>query len=558
VKFKLKSFFYPFLILAISVGLLFLFVNRLDKHFLSFSDGAKFADIARNVLSGFGYSGKFTFWSNNIIELTQRAGFPSQWTPPLMPLSMAFYFKIFGVSDLSVIATSSTFFVLLILFTFLLGEKLFGNLAGFLAAVAVAVSPNFLDYATSGASESLFTFQIVATAYFFTLKKKWAVGLGIIFMILMYFTRPQAFIYIAGLLLYWLLINFKNKKAILYFFGVIVSGFLVDKFILANFAGKYFLYPILARGKHALTQIAPSSSSSDVLRGAAEYVTIISSESLILSSAKKIFYYLYNYYKLLPQIASPYIWTLFIVGLFKWGKNRIENSLKLVTIFMVIVTFLVAALTIPFFRYIHPIIPLVYLLAIATLVWIVQIMINGQWLIIKKWPIVKKYNKKQVVTGISTLLILFFVVGQTLGAIFLDSRFKAARTNKGKPPVYVELSWALKENTNPGDVIITNLDTWGSWYGERKTIWFPLKPNQLMPPEGEQIPFDAIYLTSHLMDDENYYMGEEWRQVFYNPENPENEFIAENYELKEIIGIESKDVYEKQSARAVLLVKKSN
>ncbi len=503
------------------------------------------------MLSGFGYSGKFTFWSDNIIELSQKAGFPSQWTPPLMPLSMAFFFKILGVSDLSVMATSSTFFVLLVLFAFFLGKKLFGNLTGFLAAVVVAASPNFLDYGTSGASESLFTFQIIATAYFFTLKKKWATGLGTIFIILMYFTRPQAFIYIAGLLLYWLLINFKNKKAIRYFFGAIACGLLVDKFILANFAGKYFLYPILARGKHALTQIAPSSSSSDVLRGAIEHVTI-------LSSVKKIFYNLYNYYKLLPQIASPYIWTLFIIGLFKWGKNRVENSLKLVTIFMVIVTFLIAALTIPFFRYIHPIIPLVYLFAVATLVWIVREIVNGQRVVVKKWPIIKKFKKETLVAAISGFLIFFFVVGQTLGVIFLDSRFKAARTNKGKPPVYAALSWILKDNTDPGDVIITNLDTWGSWYGERRTIWFPLKPEQLIPSEGEDIAFDAIYLTSYLIDDENYYMEDEWRQILEHPENPENAFISENYKLKGEYEVKAEENYENQKARAILLVKKED
>ena len=145
-----------------------------------------------------------------------------------------------------------------------------------------------------------------------------------------------------------------------------------------------------------------------------------------------------------------------------------------------------------------------------------------------------------------------------MGAILVDSRFEAKRVNKGQPPVYAALSYTLRDNTDPEDIIVTNLDTWGSWYGERKTIWYPLKPEMLKFDQFEKPPFDAIYLTSYKIDDENYYMGEEWRQIFYNPEDPENEFIAENYELKEIIQIESKDVYEKQGARAVLLVKKSN
>ena len=249
--------------------------------------------------------------------------------------------------------------------------------------------------------------------------------------------------------------------------------------------------------------------------------------------------------------------ALFVIGLFKWGKSRVENSLKFVTLLMVIGTLLVTALTIPFFRYLHPAIPLVYLFATATLVWIVEKVIDSSWPVISKWLPKKVRTKSFAATATSSLLIIFFVVGQTLGVIFLDSRYKALRTNRGKPPVYVQLSWLLRDNTSSGDVIITNLDTWGSWYGERKTIWFPLRPEQLVSKDNKEIPFNAIYLTSYLIDDENYYMGDEWRQIFYNPEDPDNEYIAENYELKEIFEIDAEDVYEKQNARAVLLIRKT-
>ncbi|KKQ96272.1 MAG: hypothetical protein UT23_C0036G0002 [Candidatus Woesebacteria bacterium GW2011_GWA1_39_12] len=124
---------------------------------------------------------------------------------------------------------------------------------------------------------------------------------------------------------------------------------------------------------------------------------------------------------------------------------------------------------------------------------------------------------------VSSLLIFIFVVGQSLGVIFLDSRFKAKTINKGKPPVYVALSRILKENTNPDDIIVTNLDTWGSWYGERKTIWYP--------------------------------MGPEWRQVFFNPDKIEGSFILENYILAGEFEISPEETYERQGARAILLVR---
>jgi len=137
--------------------------------------------------------------------------------------------------------------------------------------------------------------------------------------------------------------------------------------------------------------------------------------------------------------------------------------------------------------------------------------------------------------------------------IFLDSRFKASYVNKGQPPIYVVLSRVLKENTDREDIIVTNLDTWGSWYGERKTIWYPLVPEQLV---GET-SIDGIFLTSYLIDDENYFMGPEWRQAFENPKEIEDKFIANNFEFKKEFMILSEETYERESARAILLTRKN-
>lgn len=486
--------------------------------YLSFSDAAKFADVARNIVQGTGYISSFSNFASKALGLDYLLPV-SRWTPPAMPLAIAGAFKVFGISDLSVMGTSSFFHLLLVLTTFLLGKRLWGNLVGLLAGMAIAFNPNFLDYATSGASETLFAFEIVLAAYLFILGKKRANVFGFLVLILMYLTRPQAIIYLFGFLLLFFLLNFPTRKALSYFSVVFVLGSAI-----------YLLFS--KQGVFAVTQHLPGVASSDALRGG-------TLEAGILPISKKIFYNLYNFYKLLPQIMSPYLWGLFIIGLFKLSKDRAENSLKVATIFMVASTFFGAALTIPLFRYLHPVVPLVYLFAVGTLVWVVGQMVRG--------------GKKIAI--ISTFLVFLFVVGQTLGVIFLDSRFKTKTINKDKPPVYVSLSKVLKENTNPSDVVVTNLDTWGSWYGERRTVWYPLKPEQLDLKDGEN-PFDAIFLTNYLMDDENYYMGPEWRQIFENPESPQNEFISKNYKFAGEFLVSPDQSYERQEGRAILLVRK--
>lgn len=527
---------YPFLFVVVfSLVAIFSYKFVYHREFLTFSDGAKFADIGRGVVLGEGYNSNFSNFA------TKALGFDyfvpvSRWTPPAMPLAIAGFFKIFGISDSSVIATSSIFYLLLVLTTYLLGKKLWGNLVGVLGALAVVSNINLLEYASSGASETLFAFEIILGAYLFILKKKWGNFCGFTVIFAMYFTRAQAIIYIFGLLFLFFLLNFSIKKALGYFVGSFIVGSLIYLFV-------------SKQGLFAVTQHLPGVASSAALRGGIQ-------DAGILDISKKLFYNLYNFFRLMPQIMSPYLWTLFVIGVFKWGRDRVENSFKSSVIFMVVVTFLVTALTIPLFRYLHPIVPLVYLFGVSTLVWILQ-KVNEEYRMLNIGKF-KKYfsdSTSKFVILSSIFCIVVFVVGHTLGVIFLDSRFTAKRVNKNKPPVYVVLSKILKENTGPGDVVVTNLDTWGSWYGERKTIWYPLKPEQLDLNNGENL-FDAIFLTSFLIDDENYFMGPEWRQAFLNPENIEDRFLVENYRFAGEFSVPADETYEKQDGRAVLLVRK--
>ena len=538
--------------------------------FLQFSDSAKFADIAKNLINGLGFGNSFSFWSSNIFELIKTKIFLSPWTPPIMPYSIAGFFKIFGVGDFAVIATSFFYFILTLVFVFLLAKKVFNNLpaqagklVGALSILAVGFNYDLIHYAKNGASESPFIFEIVAASYFASIKKRWANVVTILLLILMYFTRPQAFIYIAGIILYWLLVNFKLKKALLIFAGVIVCGLIVDRFVLWPLGGQMFLYSITGRGITSTLAQGTSIATSDNLRGAN-----LNFEGFGLTQLlKNIFYNLYNFYKLLPQIINPYLFAIFIVGLFRPSPKAASyaematkavpapHAFKIASVFMVIVTLLVTAASTPFYRYIHPIIPLVYILAVGTLVEIINKLSSpakateGQ------------ANTKFVILS-SLFLIFAFGVGQTLGVLLLDSRFERNTHNVGKPPVYVELSKILKENTNPSHVVITNLDTWGSWYGERKTVWFPLEPKQLIDPTTSEIPFDAIYLTSYLIDDPNYYMGTDWRTIFDNPGDSKKwtcdgcSEIAREYTLRGVYEVPASDNYERLDASAILLIKK--
>lgn len=547
-----KNWLAPLVLGILAVFIWFLYWRFLSPPYLIFSDAAKFADIARNFVSGKGFGSSFSPWSLGAVET--KGIFPVSWGSPLQPTLISIAFKVLGVKDGMVILTSGFFYLLGAMALYYLGKRVFSTLVGILASLAFIFDPAMLSYAVSGASESLFIFEIILAALLFYcaatsfayLNSKVSQFLGSLVLLLMYFTRPSAIIYIAGFIFLYILLHFKNKIQILRVSAVAVAVWFVIEIVLMKFSGKFFLYSPLARFISGTTSFSSSAASTVSLRGGGNAL-VVGLRPLL----SKFFYNLYNFYKLLPQILSPYLAAFFFLSLFRWEKEREKRIFRLIVLFLVVATFFASAAFLPIYRYLHPVIPFIYLLAVEMLVWIVSKVVSEQYSVFSKKLLITNYQLL-----ITFTLVFIFIIGQTVGKIFLDSRYIQAHTNQGKPPVYVELARILKENTDSNDLIITNLDTWGSWYGERKTIWFPLEPSQLIPAEGKELKIDAIYLTSYKMVDENYFMGKEWREIFYSSEEIKDPFFAENFEFTERFEIKPEDTYEKEGASAVLLLKK--
>lgn len=528
-----KSLLAPLILGIVGVLVWFLYWRLLSPPYLIFSDAAKFADIARNYVTGKGFGSSFSPWSLGAVET--KGTFPVSWGSPLQPTLLSIAFKVLGVKDWVVISTSGFFYLLGAMALYYLGKRVFSPLVGVLAFLTFIFDPAMLSYATSGASESLFIFEIILAAFLVFINKKVSLFFCFLVFLSMYFTRPSAIIYIIGFILFLILLRFKKTSPILKTCGIVLVAWLLTELALAKVAGKFFLYSPLARFISGTTSFSSSVASTASLRGGGNALVVG-----LKPFVSKFFYNLYNFYKLLPQVLSPYLGAFFFLALFRWEKEREKRVFRLAVLLMVAATFFASAAFLPIYRYLHPILPFVYLLAVETLVWILE----------------KMFRKKSLVWLTGIVLVLIFIGGQTIGKIFLDSRYQRAHTNPDKPPVYVELARILKENTDSNDLIITNLDTWGSWYGERKTIWFPIEPIQLIPKEGKDLKVDAIYLTSYKIDDENYYMGEKWREIFNHSEKLEDLFFAKNFRFAERFEIKPEETYEKEGASAILLLKK--
>jgi hypothetical protein len=504
------------------------------ERYISFSDSAKYADIAKNIVNGEGYLRSFTFFSGIKSDANFNLSWVADWPPPFVPISIAFMFKIFGISDLSIRLTTLLFFVLTIVFVYLLAKKHYGYTAGLLSLIAVGFNYDMLKYSLSGGTEIIFIFEIVLGYYLLSLNKRWSNFTVLIVSVLMYLTRPQYFIFCIGFLIYYLFRYFMFKKAVAILSLVALSWIFVDILFLSSGVNSYY-YSVLEFAKYGLS----STNASDQLRG-------LGSNFSLSTVIVRLLYTLYNFYKALPDILNPYLFVFYCLAMIRlvisFVKRRLMDKDYFVasSLFSTLLLVFVTALTVPFYRYLHPVIPLVYVVSIGTLVSIVKSLTKGLSL----------ENKSNYFEFFSFVLIIVFAVINTLGIVFLDSRSISLNRNFDKAPIYVEMSYKLKEITNKDMVIVTNLDTWGSWYGERKTIWFPVEPEMILPVSDNN---EAIYLTSYKMDDENYYMTKKWREIFYDPENqtilPDYKFVGE-YEFK------AEDNYERENGRSVLLIKK--
>ena len=517
-------------LVAVSISFILLYLQQ-THNYLRFSDGAKYADIALNLVEDKGYLKRFNFFSSRAIVWPHNKLFEARNFPPLVPYSVAIMFKVWGISDFTVILASSIYFIGTVVMTYLLGRRLFNGTVGILSSLAVASNINLLDYATSGASETAFIFLILLAVYLIVRRNRYSLLSALVVLLLLYLTRPQAVVYILGVVFLMMLFKFGYKRSITLITIVSLAGLLVDRLIIYPLSIRYSnIMPLFERGLQAINVHLISESPSDILRGAA---TEASGTFVLI---RKVFYNLFNFYRRIPDIMSPYLLFAFVLGIFIKSKEETVEKTKFMVLFVTVLTFLTAALTIPFFRYIHPIVPLVYIFGVGT------------------FFIVSNRLKLSKIIPIS--LITFFVIVLSVLTMLVDVRFNRTIYNFGKPPVYTLLGEKLRLITHENDVIVTNLDTWGSWYGERKTVWLPLEPEKLIPSKDE-LTVDAIYITDYLMDDENYYLGEGWREILNAPEKISETVLGGKFEGYQVIQINAQDTYEKIPARGVLIWRKN-
>jgi len=492
--------------------------------FITFSDTAKYADLARNIVLNNGWGVHHSFFNQNITFSYHHGDLFNVNFYPITSLLYSLVFRVLPISDLTILYIGSSLYILSAFIIYLLGKKIFTHGVGLLASLIFLLQYQIYGYVRNCTTELVFIFLSVLFLYLFLSGKIKTIFAFLILPILL-FTRLQSLIFLcSGLLTILLHVHHRISRSIYFLLVSTISIITVfylfwafqnqnQKFSIFSSFGTLNLPTNIAQGEYLRGKNYPNLSNTQV--------------------AKKTLYNIYNYAKSPDRIINPILLFALLIS-FLTKTTRIQKSFITFVFLNLSIFILAASATLPNARYIHPILPLVALCAAFGLASVVNIT-RPKWIFI--------------VLAIGVLSI------KPLGILMLDSRFESKLVNSNKPPAYFVIAEIMSKNIPKDRLIVTNLDAWASWYYGLTTMWFPLEPDQLIPPQDVKSKVDYIVMTNYKEEDGDFNLGP-WREVVYSPENITNIYLHQNYTILKTFHINPIQVRENRNYQGTILVKK--
>lgn len=492
--------------------------------FISFSDTAKFVDLARTFVQT-GQWGVHHSFFNQSTTLSYQHGdlFPVNFYPAVSML-FSLIFKVFPVSDLSIVFTGIMLFFLSTVLVYRLSSKIFSPKVGIVASIVFLFQNQLYDYVQNCTTEIIFIF-LSLLIFNLLLGSRFSKVIGLLLVPILLVTRQQAVIFVfCGLMTSIYLLKERISKK--YFsFLVITTAIVLSAYL--SWAVQNQNLKLSIFNSFGAINLPTDVAQGEYLRGQ-EY-PILNSKQI----GTKIFYNLYNFAKTPERIVSPFLFVFLLLSLFIKSKKS-EKSFTYFVFTTLLLFVLAASATLPNARYLHPLLPYMVICASFALV-----------------SILPDQRLKNFQIGLIVLVLAI----KPIGFLFLDTRFESKLTNQNQPPAYFQISKIMADNLPKDRLIITNLDAWSSWYQGLTTMWFPLNPDLLIPPSGLATKVDYIVITNYKEDDGDFNLGS-WREVVYAPQSIQNKYLSQNYKVLKTFQIDKSQVRENKNFQGTILVKK--
>jgi len=491
MKFNRRELF-TLAFLGLTAFLFWVFYLYSEPVFLSNPDSAKFADVARNFKNGEGLVTDYAICKGAIAD--HCFTFTS---PPLFSVVSSFFMRVFGENDRAVIFTSGFFYILTCLLVYFLAKNLFNYRVALFSSLAFIFTEQFIFHSVAGASETFFTFLVLVILLLIVKQTNLSLLLAGIFSFLLLGTKMQSLIYVLGLMFLILFLGVGKKRKVknlfIYLLPIIIFYFGYRSLDLGSFSNPRSLL----RSNNLLyflfynSPVFPSGSI-DQFGGSFSLAFLFSNIKPILS---KIVFNFYTAFKNILTITNPFIMVLFFLSFLKkedlsFGRQGKGIAfLRWMALFWIVFFLMTGVVGVFNIRYVHPVLPLVIIFAVSMF-----------------FEIAAKFTgRKKPELLLAGGYILIFLVLFPLTQINLGAKITKKGRNTGKSSVYKIIGESFADSARESDMVGTNVEVWGSWYGKRKTI---LLPDNLALLSGK---INVVVLSSFSPGTE---MGKSWQEVF--------------------------------------------
>ncbi len=491
---------------------------------LTFSDSAKTADSARFLLSNGYVATHHSFFDSTgaVLENYKPPGGFMLSTPPAMTYLFAFLFKFLPIADSTLSVVGMVMFVLSSLLLFSISKKITGGEGGMTLTIMFATNLFLLEYSVNLTSEIVYIFEILVATRLLLSDKLGFVLLSIFPLVLMYFTRAQAMLVYLSLgitFVYWVIVKIASRKKKL--------AFMFTLCFFAMVAIKFFNY-----GHHlGAIMYKPGLNPGLYLRGDVNREYLTPTEVVA-----KVVYNTYNFIRFPQRIIEPWVMFFCLVGVFPMIR-KFKSRIFTVGVFSLFCLHVyAAALTIPNARYVHPALPLLFVIANLG---INEIVIRHQ------------IQRLRIFLALVTVLLSFNYIGHVL----IDYRFRKNTLNIGKPTAVREISKEAARLIPANNLTITNLDAWAAWYQGITTMWFPTDLKHLSQMSGAD-KVSYILITSYKSEDGDFALND-WSELLSKPEDLTNKYLRDHYILAGVFRVDKASVYENIDIMGTVLKKVS-
>lgn len=474
------------LLFALGVLLLVLIAFTAKFDFLGDVNAIDYAQIARNLSEGKGFTTSVTTPLTLSLGLKPEHA-PDLSRPPLYVGALALAMRIAGASDRTVAFVAVVFLLLTLLAVYLVGRSFFGETIAINAVALTALSSGLLLQALTGLETPLLALLI--TALFGLLLRHhtsterptiwWPLLAGLL-LGLCYLVRFECLALLPAVLLYWLWASKSGRWARI---ALTLVAFLV------------VAAPWVIRTNRIVGRTPASTQSYELLMQTVQYpgqtlyrqftdVPRLPLSFVVdhpLQMARKLNEGVRAAYAELPQFLNPYVLVFFVLAFFI-GETRRRYAPVLWTL-VASILLLVAGMTFysSVLRLLLAFVPLVVIVATAGFIACVDNIAEARW----GAEAVVLVRRVRTVSLLLWMLVVAYPVADYLFAT--------------PPTRQAAMVAALQEVGKQGRLVCTDIPWHVAWHGHTHTLLLPQSPQQLQALRQDAVRPQALYLSPNLL-----------------------------------------------------------